>query len=88
MQKSKKGKDSVLDGVQFLQNYTIIIHESLKDVINEFSTYKYKVDKHTDTVLPILEDENNHFIDALRYATEKVRNKRSKIIQLSPSDYL
>lgn len=70
---SKKGAGSVVEGVEYLKNFTIIIHESLKSVIHEFMTYSYKIDKHTNDILPILEDKNDHFIDALRYATEALR---------------
>ena len=42
-------------------------------VIREISSYSYKVDKMTDEVLPMLEDKDNHTIDALRYALEGLR---------------
>jgi len=77
---AKKGKDSIKEGIEFIKNYRIIIHESLQDVIKEFSTYSYKVDKHTGQILPILEDKNNHFIDALRYALEDIRRCDYKLI--------
>ena len=35
--------------------------------------YSYKTDPLTGTVVPILEDKNNHVIDALRYACEGAR---------------
>ena len=70
IQSAKKGPGSVVEGISFLQNYTIVIHESLKDVIQEFLMYSYKIDKHTGQILPKLEDGNDHYIDALRYAVE------------------
>ena len=36
--------------------------------------YSYKTDALTGTILPILEDKNNHVIDALRYACEGIRH--------------
>jgi phage terminase large subunit len=42
-------------------------------VIDELTLYSYKTDPITGQVLPILEDKNNHLIDALRYACEGVR---------------
>ena len=80
IQSAKKGPDSVIEGIEFLKNYSIVIHESLKDVIHEFSTYSFKVDKLTGDVLPILEDKNNHFIDALRYAVERLRKPAPFIV--------
>jgi phage terminase large subunit len=70
---SLKGAGSVDEGVEWLKSYDIIIHPRCVHTIDEFSSYKYKVDKLTDTVLPILEDKKNHVIDALRYACEGVR---------------
>ena len=71
--KAKKGKDSVIDGVEFLKTYDIIVHPRCRHTIDELSLYSYKIDKQTEKVLPILQDENNHIIDALRYALEADR---------------
>lgn len=76
----KKGKGSVEDGVSFINSFKkVVIHPDCKGVIEEFSKYSYKVDKTTETVLPIIEDKWNHYIDALRYALEAdMRVSRSK----------
>jgi phage terminase large subunit len=71
---ARKGAGSVEEGVKFLQNYDIVVHPRCRHVIDELTNYKYKVDKHTGEILPILEDKKNHTIDALRYALEEVRN--------------
>jgi phage terminase large subunit len=42
-------------------------------VIEELTLYAYKVDPHTEEILPALDDKNNHTIDALRYALEELR---------------
>jgi phage terminase large subunit len=42
-------------------------------LIDELTLYCYKTDPLTGLVLPILEDKNNHLIDALRYACEGAR---------------
>lgn len=68
-----KGAGSVEEGVTFLQDYDIIIHERCVHTIDEFATYSYKVDDKTDEVLPILEDKKNHVIDSARYALEGTR---------------
>jgi len=65
----KKGKDSILNGIKWLQENEIIIDSSLQDVINEFTVYQWKKDKNGNS-LPIPQDKFNHSIDALRYATE------------------
>lgn len=74
MRASKKGAGSVKEGVKFLQSYDIVIHPRCKQTISEFGSYSWKVDKLTNEILPILNDSNNHIIDACRYALEKLFN--------------
>ena len=71
---SLKGKDSVMDGIEFLKSFDIVVHERCRRTIDELSTYSWKVDQKTDEVLPVLEDKDNHVIDSLRYALEDVRH--------------
>lgn len=68
-----KGAKSLEEGIQFLQSYDIVVHPRCKHVIDELTLYSYKTDPLTGQVLPMLEDKNNHLIDALRYACEGVR---------------
>lgn len=68
-----KGPGSIEDGIEHLQNYNIIVHPRCKHTIDELTHYSYKVDVHTDQILPILVDKNNHVIDSLRYANEGYR---------------
>lgn len=71
--KAIKGPKSIEEGIGFLQSFDIVVHPRCKHVIDELTLYSYKVDPLTSQVLPILEDKNNHCIDALRYACEGVR---------------
>lgn len=68
-----KGPNSVEDGIEFLKSHDIVVHPRCRHTIDELSRYAYKVDRRTDEVLPVLEDKNNHVIDALRYALEGAR---------------
>jgi phage terminase large subunit len=68
-----KGPKSLDEGVEFLKSFDIIVHPRCKHTIDELSLYKYKVDHLTEAVLPVLEDKDNHVIDALRYACEGAR---------------
>jgi phage terminase large subunit len=68
-----KGAGSVEDGIEFLKSFDIIVHPRCVALIDELSSYSWKIDPKTDEVLPILEDKNNHLIDALRYAIEGAR---------------
>jgi len=69
---SKKGKGSVEEGVNFLKSYQIIVHPRCKHALEELRLYSYKRDRLTNDVLPIIQDANNHVIDATRYALEEV----------------
>lgn len=73
-----KGKDSVINGIQWLQDYQIIVHPRCVNTITELSLYSWKKDK-TGKSLNEPEDANNHIMDALRYGTERFR-KHSKWI--------
>jgi len=68
-----KGKNSVDEGIEWLKSYDIIVHPRCTHTIDELTFYSYKTDPLTGKVLPILNDDNNHVIDALRYACEGVR---------------
>lgn len=65
----KKGPDSILHGIKWLQRHEIIIDSSLQHVVNEFTVYQWKKDKDGNS-LPIPEDKENHSIDSTRYALE------------------
>jgi len=71
-----KGAKSLEDGIEWLKSFEIIVHPRCKHTIDELSLYSYKIDKLTEQVLPILEDKENHVIDALRYACEGVRRAK------------
>lgn len=68
-----KGPKSLEEGVEFLKSFDIVVHPRCKHLIDELTLYKYKEDALTGSVLPILEDKDNHVIDALRYACEGAR---------------
>ena len=73
MQAAIKGAKSIEEGVAFLQSFDIVVHPRCEHLIDELKLYKYKTDPLTGDILPILEDKNNHCIDALRYACEGAR---------------
>jgi len=84
-----KGQGSIEDGVEFLRSFDIIVHPRCKKVAEELTLYAYKVDPHTGEVLPVLDDKNNHTIDALRYALEELRRtgyKPQAAVRTKPAD--
>lgn len=79
-----KGKDSIIHGIQKLQNYQIIIHPDCVGVITEFENYSWEKNKDGEYVnKPI--DKFNHYIDSLRYSLQCVDNTR-KLHTMSKSN--
>jgi phage terminase large subunit len=73
---AQKGKDSVNASIDVLKQYNIyLIGENL---VKEFRSYKWKVDKKTNQPINEPVDFMNHLIDALRYfALNKLRKTGS-----------
>ncbi len=66
---AKKGKDSILNGIQWIQDLEIIIHPRCVNFITEISNYTWDTDKFGNKLnKPI--DDFNHLMDAMRYALE------------------
>ena len=76
IQPAQKGKGSIEEGIAFLQSFDIVVHPRCVHLIDELNSYSYKRDPLTDEILPIIEDKNNHVIDALRYACEGARKAK------------
>ena len=67
---AKKGKDSVNNGIQWIQDSEIIIHPRCVNFLTEISNYAWDKDKFGKTLnRPI--DDFNHLMDAMRYALEE-----------------
>ncbi len=73
---ARKGPDSVLHGVRFLQSLREIVIDPTvcPCAAREFSLCEYRRDG--DDVLPELPDRDNHTLDAARYAIECVSTAR------------
>jgi len=78
---SKKGKGSVDIGIAFIQNHTLVIHPSCKDVIRELENYSYIKSKQTGEFTNDTTHEFSHSLDALRYAFSDIytQNKVSTL---------
>lgn len=67
---AKKGKDSILNGIQWIQDLKIIIHPRCNNFITEISNYQWDKDKFGKALnRPV--DDFNHLLDAMRYALEE-----------------
>ena len=70
IQRSRKGKDSINNGIDFIQDYHIIIHPKCVNFITEISNYTWDTDSKTGKKLNKPIDDFNHLMDAMRYALE------------------
>ena len=70
IQGAKKGRDSINNGIQWIQELEIIVHPRCVNFLTEISNYQWDSDKFGNKVnKPI--DCFNHLMDAMRYALEK-----------------
>lgn len=67
---ARKGKDSVNNGIDFLQDFQIIVHPRCVNFITEISNYCWDTDTKTGKRLNVPIDDFNHLMDAMRYAHE------------------
>jgi phage terminase large subunit len=74
-----KGPKSLEEGVEFLKSFDIVVHPRCKHLIDELTLYSYKTDPLTAQIIPVLNDKDNHVIDALRYACENARRAATVI---------
>ena len=79
-----KGKDSILHGIQRLQQYEIIVHPNCEGIITEFENYSWKKDKASGEYVNEPIDDFNHYLDALRYSLQSIdETKKIKTINKS-----
>ncbi len=64
-----KGQDSINNGIQYIQNFEIIVHPRCVNFITEISNYQWAKDRFGNTIAKP-EDSFNHLMDAMRYALE------------------
>jgi phage terminase large subunit len=84
-----KWSGSVADGIAYLRGFEqIVIHPRCVHTIQEANFWRYKQDKMTGDVLPVLVSGNEHCWDAIRYAHEPliggrtVEKKESKKVRV------
>lgn len=66
---AKKGKDSIKNGIQWIQDLKIHVHPRCVNFVTEISNYTWNTDKFGKRLnVPI--DDFNHLMDAMRYALE------------------
>jgi phage terminase large subunit len=67
---ARKGKDSVNNGIDYIQDFKIIVHPRSVNFLTEISNYTWDEDKFGKKInKPI--DDFNHLLDAMRYGMEE-----------------
>lgn len=68
---ARKGPDSVRHGIDFLQDFEIVVAPRCRSFLAEIAAYCWQVDKE-GRMLNVPVDRNNHLMDAMRYAIEEI----------------
>jgi hypothetical protein len=80
IQPCKKGKDSVRNGIQLIQNQSISITSRSVNGIKEYRNYLWMADKNGQVVTPNEPEKgNDHFLDAARYALETLGRIKQEV---------
>lgn len=78
---AKKGPDSVIQGISFLQQYQLVIDDRCVKLIEELENYTYQKDRKTNEYINKPVDSYNHCIDAIRYAVEEINGQATPKIK-------
>ena len=74
---AKKGPDSIIQGIQFLQQFEWIVDDRCVKTIEELENYTYKKDRKTGEYINEPVDAYNHCIDSLRYGSSEINGMAS-----------
>ncbi|HEM3698781.1 TPA: PBSX family phage terminase large subunit [Streptococcus suis] len=75
---AKKGAGSVMQGIQYILQYDIVVDERCVKTIEELENYTWKKDKKTNEYINEPVDSYNHCLDAVRYAIQDRIYKQKK----------
>ena len=71
-----KGQGSILQGIQKLQQYELLVSSSCPNLIVELQNYSWKKDRSSGEYINEPQDLWNHCCDSLRYSLQCVENKQ------------
>ena len=74
IREARKGRDSINSGIDYIQDFHIIIHPRCVNFITEISNYTWDTDRKTGKKINKPIDDFNHLMDAMRYALEDFSN--------------
>ena len=73
-----KGRDSILNGINLINEFHIYVLPSLENVKEELLNYTWQKDKHSGEYINKPIDKFNHILDGLRYSImDAVQNKKA-----------
>lgn len=73
---AEKGRDSVRQGIQFVQDLPISVTKRSINLIKEYRNYVWATDRLGEVITPNMpEDAFNHLMDALRYGLESLERR-------------
>lgn len=67
---ARKGRDSINNGIDYLQDFHIIVHPRCVSFLTEIGNYTWNTDNRTGKKLNVPIDDFNHLMDAMRYGCE------------------
>ena len=76
-----KGGDAKMHEIKFIQDYKIWIHPRCINFEAEISQYAWEIDKKTGKTLDIPVKDNDHLMDAMRYAVEEISKGRTFLLK-------
>ena len=77
----RKGADSVMSGITYINQYKMYVHPSCEHAIEELRNYSYKKDRNGEYINEVI-PKYDHFCDAMRYAMQELIFKNGKISTL------
>ena len=75
-----KGKDSIMNGIQLIQQYQIVVHSDCTQIQEELRNYTFVKDRQTKEYINKAIDKYNHGLDAFRYSVMNHVGKPTKTI--------
>ena len=76
----RKGPGSVMQGIQFIQQFEIVVDERCVKTIEELENYTWKKDRKSGEYINKPADSYNHCIDSIRYSLKNyIFEKHNKV---------
>lgn len=84
IQPANKGKDSIRQGIQYVQDQKIQVTKRSTNLIKEYRNYLWDTDKE-GRILKVPIDMFNHLMDAIRYGFNRYKSQDNRAVQYVPN---